>query len=131
MASHHDPISDLLTRVRNAKLAQHRFTDLSLSKAKLRIVQILKEQGLIENYLVNDEERKMRVILKYAHNRESVIQGLKRVSSPGLRRYIGYKKIPRVLGGMGIAILSTPKGIIDGETARKLQVGGELLCLIW
>jgi small subunit ribosomal protein S8 len=127
----HDPISDLLTRIRNAKLAEHRFVDLNLSKAILSIAKILKEQGLIENYLVNEEHRKMRIFLKYSDGRESVIQGLKRISCPGLRRYVGYKKIPRVLGGMGIAILSTPKGIVDGETARKLQVGGELLCLVW
>lgn len=127
----HDPISDLLTRIRNAKLAQHRFVDLGLSKAMVSILKILKEQGMIDNYLINEEKKMLRAFLKYADNRESVIQGLKRISCPGLRRYVGYKKIPRVLGGMGIAILSTPKGIVDGETARKLQVGGELLCLVW
>jgi small subunit ribosomal protein S8 len=127
----HDPISDLLTRIRNGKLARHRFVDLNLSRTMLSIVKVLKEQGMVESFLVNDEQRKMRVFLKYSDKRESVIHGLKRVSSPGLRRYVGYKRIPKVLSGMGIAILSTPKGIIDGETARKLQVGGELLCLVW
>jgi small subunit ribosomal protein S8 len=127
----HDPVSDFLTRIRNARLAQHRFVDLNLSKMLLNIVKILKEQGFIDNYLVNEEQRKMRIFLRYSEKREAVIQGLKRISTPGLRRYIGYKQIPKVLGGMGTAILSTSKGILDGETARKLQVGGEFLCMIW
>jgi small subunit ribosomal protein S8 len=127
----HDPISDFLTRVRNARMAQHRFVDLNLNKVLLSIVKILKEQGFVESFLVNDEQRKMRVFLKYSDKREAVLQGLKRISSPGLRRYIGYKKIPKVLGGMGTVILSTPQGIVDGETARKLKVGGEYICMVW
>jgi small subunit ribosomal protein S8 len=127
----HDPISDFLTRIRNARLAQHRFVDLNLTKMVHSIVKILKEQGFIESYLVNDETRQMRIFLKYSEKREAVIQGLKRISSPGLRRYVGYKKIPKVLGGMGIVVLSTPAGVVDGETARKLQVGGEFLCTVW
>jgi small subunit ribosomal protein S8 len=125
----HDPIADLLTRIRNAKLAKHRYVDFRLSKMK--IVKVLLEQGFVDNYLVNDEKGEARVFLRYTAGREPVLQGLKRMSAPGLRRYVNYKKIPRVLGGMGTAILSTPKGIIDGETARKMRVGGELLCLVW
>lgn len=126
-----DPISDLLTRIRNAKLAEHRFADLNLSKMMVMIVKVLKDQGFIENYLVDDEKHKMRVFLKFSDKRTLIIQGLKRISSPGLRKYVGYKDIPVVMSGMGIAILSTPKGVMDGETAKKQQVGGELLCLIW
>lgn len=127
----HDPIADLLTRIRNAKLAKHRYVDFRLSKMKINIVKVLLEQGFVDNYLVNDEKGEARVFLRYTAGREPVLQGLKRMSAPGLRRYVNYKKIPKVLGGMGTAILSTPKGIVDGETARKMKVGGELLCLVW
>ena len=98
---------------------------------RLNLIKLLREKGFIEHYLVNEEKRKIRIILKYGEGRECVIHGLKRISSPGLRRYVGYKEIPRVLGGMGMAILSTPQGVIDDETARKLKVGGELICYIW
>lgn len=127
----HDPVADLLTRIRNAKDARHRFVDFRPSKMKIEILRILQEQGFVEKVLVDNENNRARVFLKYSDGRESVIKGLKRVSSPSLRRYIGYKTIPRIYGGMGIAILSTPSGIVDGETARKKKVGGELLCLIW
>ena len=126
-----DPIADLLTRIRNAIKANHRYVDLTLSNVKVNILKVLKEEGLIENYLVNEENRKARAFLKYANGRESLITGLKRISSPGLRRYVGHKSIPKIHGGMGLVILSTPKGIINGESARKLKVGGELLCYIW
>jgi len=126
-----DQIADLLTRVRNAKMAQHRFVDVSYSRMKMSIAKLLKEHGFIENYLVNEDKLKIRIFLKYAEGRESVIQGLKRISTPGLRRYVKAHQIPKVLGGMGIAILSTPSGVIDGEAARKQNVGGELLCYIW
>lgn len=129
--SFNDPIAELLTKIRNAKGAQHRFVDLSYSKNKIKILEILKNQGFIENFLVNEEMHKMRVFLRYTKERGSVVNNLKRVSTCGLRRYIGYKDIPRVFNGMGIAILSTPKGILDGETARNLKVGGELLCTVW
>ena len=94
-------------------------------------MKILQAQGFIERYLVNEEKGQVRVFLKYAGGREPVIKGLNRISSPSLRRYVGYKQIPRIFGGMGIAILSTPGGIIDGETARRSKLGGELLCLVW
>lgn len=127
----HDPISDALTRLRNAKMAQHRFVDLSLNKMIVSIVKVLKEQGFVENYLIDEIKHKIRVFFKFSGKRESTLQGLKRVSTPGLKRYVGYNDIPRVLSGMGIAILSTPKGVIEGEAARKLKVGGELLCVVW
>jgi small subunit ribosomal protein S8 len=126
-----DPIADLLTRVRNAKEAKHRFVDFRASKIKVAICKLLQEQGFIEKFLVNDEKGQIRIFLKYANGRESVLKGLKRISMPSLRKYIGYKCIPKIYGGMGVAILSTSKGLVDGETARKLKVGGELLCYIW
>ena len=127
----HDPIADLLTRIRNAKTAKHRFVDFCPSKIKMEIVKVLHSQGFVDKYFVNEEKKQARVFLKYAGGREPVIKGLDRISSPSLRRYVGYKQIPRIYGGMGIAILSTPSGIIDGETARKNKIGGELLCLVW
>ncbi|OGN65294.1 MAG: 30S ribosomal protein S8 [Chlamydiae bacterium RIFCSPHIGHO2_12_FULL_49_9] len=126
-----DPIAELLTKIRNAKDAQHRYVDLSHSKIKIKILELLKSHGFIENYLINEEKHKVRVFLKYTKSRESVINGLNRVSTCGLRRYIGYSEIPRVFNGMGIAIVSTPQGVVDGETARKLKVGGELICTVW
>src|SRR3990167_2811625 len=98
---------------------------------KGKILEILRNHGFIENFLVNEEKYKMRVFLKYTKARESVIHGLDRISRSGLRRYIGYAGIPKVFNGMGIAILSTPRGVLDGETARNLKVGGELLCTVW
>ena len=92
---------------------------------------MLKQTGFIENYLVNDNKHTLRVFLKYSRLREPVIQGLKRFSKPGLRRYVGYREIPNVLGGLGISVLSTPEGVIDGETAKRKKVGGELLCYVW
>ena len=129
--SFNDPIAELLTKIRNAKGAQHRYVDLSFSKNKVKILDILKNQGFIENFLVNEEQFKVRIFLRYTKERKSVINNLKRISTCGMRRYVGYKDIPRVFNGMGMCIMSTPKGIIDGETARNLKVGGELLCTVW
>lgn len=126
-----DPIADLLTRIRNAKTAKHRFVDFRPSKIKMDIVKVLHEQGFVDRFMINEEKGQARVFLKYAGGREPVIKGLNRMSSPSLRRYVGYKKIPRIFGGMGVAILSTPAGVVDGETARKNKLGGELLCLVW
>lgn len=126
-----DPIADLLTRLRNAKDARHRFVDVSSSKVKVRILEILKQNGFIENYLVNDDKHKVRVFLRYMKNRESILNGLKRNSTPGWRKYVKYQDIPYVFNGMGLAIVSTCKGIMDGETARNLKVGGELLGTVW
>jgi small subunit ribosomal protein S8 len=127
----HDPISDFLTRIRNAKDARHRFVDINVSKQKVNLLKVLQQQGFIDNFIVNDDKKQVRVFLKYTEGRRPVIQGLARKSTPGLRRYVGHDEIPKVLGGMGIAILSTSRGILDGETAREMSVGGELLCIIW
>jgi small subunit ribosomal protein S8 len=129
--SFNDPIAELLTKIRNAKDAQHRFVDMSHSKLKVRILELLKTHGFIENFLVNEELHKMRVFLRYTKERGSVIRDLKRESTCGRRYYIPYVRIPRVFNGMGIAILSTSQGVIDGDTARNLKVGGELLCTVW
>lgn len=129
--SFNDPIAELLTGLRNAKNAKLRYVDISTSKVKLKIVEILKTQGFIESYLVNGEKKKMRIFLRYTKTRNSVLNEVKRISSPGFRRYIEYRKIPKIANGMGVAILSTPLGIIDGDTARKQKVGGEFLCKVW
>ena len=126
-----DPIADLLTRIRNAKTARHRFVDFRPSKLKLEIIKVLRELGFVDKCLYDEKEGRARVFLKYAEGRQSVIKGLKRVSSPSLRKYVGYKDIPRICGGLGCAIMSTPGGVLDGETARKQKMGGELLCLVW
>ncbi len=129
--SFNDPISDLLTRIRNAKLAKHKYVDVIESRMIKGIVEVLKKKGFIQNYLVNSNKRTVRIFLKYSKQRQSVIHNLKRASRPGQRRYVGYKQIPRVLDGLGISILSTPNGVIDDEQARNEKVGGELLCLVW
>lgn len=129
--SFNDPIAELLTKIRNAKDAQHRYVDLSKSKLKVKILELLKTHGFIENFLVNEEQHKMRVFLRYTKDRSPVIMGLKRNSTNGCRRYLGYQDIPRVLNGMGIAIMSTSKGLMDGESARNLKLGGEILCTVW
>ncbi|PIS00275.1 MAG: 30S ribosomal protein S8 [Chlamydiae bacterium CG10_big_fil_rev_8_21_14_0_10_35_9] len=127
--SFNDPVAELLTKVRNASRAKHRYVDLALTKMNMSIVDILKEQGFIENFLVNEQKRKVRVFLKY-RQRNSLFSNLKRISSPGMRKYVGYNKIPRVKNGLGIAIVSTSKGVLDGESARHQKVGGELLCVV-
>ncbi|NGX26931.1 MAG: 30S ribosomal protein S8 [Chlamydiae bacterium] len=127
----HDPISDLLTRIRNAQKQRHRYVDIPLSKQKLHIAKVIQEQGFVGNVIVNKEKQTLRVLLRYARDRKPVVNGLKRISKPGLRRYIGHHDIPKILGGFGIAILSTNKGIIEGEAARMQKLGGELLCYIW
>ncbi len=126
-----DPIADFLTRIRNAKRSRHRYVDIPLSKMKQRIAEILKEEGFLENFLVNAEKKVLRLFLKYNAKRNAVIQGLSRVSKPGLRRYAGSKEIPRVQNGMGISVVSTPKGILEGKSAKEQGVGGEILCCIW
>ena len=133
MGSLSDPVADLLTRLRNASMARHLYVDVCYSKMKEAIVKILKEKGFVAYYLVKEENRKgtMRVILKYASFKDPVIHGLKRVSKPSWRQYVSCAQIPRVLGGMGISIISTSKGVMDGEQARQLKVGGEVLCLAW
>jgi len=126
-----DPIADLLTRIRNASNAKHRYVDVRATKLIISLVKVMQKVGFVDSSLINEEERKMRIFLKYAEGRESLITGLKRVSRPSLRRYIESRRIPKIDGGMGLVILSTSKGIMDGESARALGVGGELLCFIW
>lgn len=127
-----DPIADFLTRLRNSTRAEQVETTAPYSKMKAEIARILKQEGYISDYVVDTTGKfpAIRVTNKYV-NRNSAITGLKRVSRPGLRRYVGSTEIPRVLGGMGIAILSTPNGVISGREAKKQNVGGELLAVIW
>ena len=133
-----DPIADMLTRVRNAIMAGHSVTAMPSSKIKADIAKILKEEGFIKSYQVVDGEhpgqKVLRIRLKYVgerRKRRSVLTGLERVSRPGRRIYTGKRDIPWVLSGMGVAILSTPKGVMTGQQARKLGVGGEVICKIW
>lgn len=133
MGSTNDPIADLLTRLRNASQARHRYIDIDYSKMKEAVVKILKERGFVAHYLVKEEKKRgtMRVFLKYTAQREPVIRGLKRVSKPSLRRYVSCAQIPRVLGGLGISIISTSRGVLSGDTAKEQKIGGELLCVAW
>ena len=129
-----DPIADMLTRIRNANTAKHDTVDVPSSKMKLAIADILLKEGYIAKYDVLEEGnfKTIRITLKYgADKNEKIITGLKRISKPGLRIYAGSQEIPRVLGGLGIAILSTNQGVITDKEARKLHVGGEVLAFIW
>jgi len=128
-----DPIADMLTRVRNAIGARHAKVDVPASKLKMEIARILKEEGYIMNFKMADEgARKMvRIYLKYTPANEPVISKLVRLSKPGCRVYVNSKEIPRVLGGLGINILTTPQGVMTGAAARKQGVGGELLCQVY
>ncbi len=128
-----DPVADFLTRVRNAIRARHQKMDVPASNLKIEIARILKEEGYIVNYKATEEEghRILRVYLKYGAEGESAILDLKRISKPGSRVYIGRDEIRRVQGGLGISILTTPKGVMTGRTARKENVGGEVLAHVW
>ena len=129
-----DPIADMLTRIRNANTAKHDTVDIPASKMKVAIADILVDEGYIVKYDIIEENnfKTIRVTLKYgADKNEKIISGIKRISKPGLRVYAGKDKIPYVLGGLGIAILSTNQGIITDKQARKLQVGGEVLAFVW
>lgn len=127
-----DPISDMLTRIRNAHLALLPVVELPHSKMKESIAAILKNEGYISEFQVEGKPlRRLKLKLKYGAGRKAVIEGLKRVSTPGLRRYVGATEIPRVLNGMGTAIVSTPRGVMTGSDARKQNLGGELLCFVW
>ena len=132
--THSDPIADMLTRVRNANTAKHDTVDVPSSKMKVTIADILVNEGFIEKYeIIEDGNFKtIRITLKYGVDKnEKVITGIKRISKPGLRVYAGKENLPTVLGGLGIAILSTNQGIITDKEARKLQVGGEVLAFVW
>jgi len=129
-----DPIADMLTRIRNACTSKHRRVDMPASKMKVEIARLLKEHNFIQDYrLVETEDgfRALRVVLKYAAGGAPVIRELQRVSTPGLRRYVGVTEIPRVRNGLGIAILSTSQGVLSDRQARVQRTGGELLALVW
>ena len=128
-----DPIADMLTRIRNANSNKHQTVVIPQSKTKLAIAEILKSEGFIVDYTTSDSEqgKMIEVTLKYGPNGEKVIQGLKRISKPGLRIYSNAEQLPKVLNGLGIAIVSTSKGIITDKQARKLNVGGEVLAYVW
>jgi small subunit ribosomal protein S8 len=128
-----DPIADMLTRMRNAIIARHAKVDVPASKLKADIARILKEEGYILNFKMAEEgpRKTIKIYLKYNTGNQPVISKIERVSRPGCRVYVGSHDIPKVLGGLGINILTTPKGVMTGRTARKENVGGELLCQIW
>ncbi len=128
-----DPISDYLTRIRNAQTADHRWVDIPASNMKKRLSLILKHERYIKDFiLINDNKQGIiRVYLRYTKEGLPIIEGLKRISRPGRRQYVNANEIPRVLGGLGVAIMSTPIGVITNKMARKNNVGGEVLCHIW
>lgn len=128
-----DPVADMLTRIRNGVQARHESVLVPHSKLKLAIAQVLKEEGYIRDYDTprGHSHPTLRLHLAYRENREPAITGLKRVSKPGLRVYVGRGEIPRVYGGMGLAILSTPQGVMTGRRSWRLGTGGELLCYVW
>ena len=128
-----DPIADMLTRIRNANVARKETIEVPASNIKKAITQTLKEEGFIKNYEIIDDNKQgiIKIYLKYGPNKERVITGLKRISKPGLRVYAKKDEIPRVLGGLGIAVISTSEGIMTDKKARQAGVGGEVLCYIW
>jgi small subunit ribosomal protein S8 len=128
-----DPIADMLTRIRNAMQARHAKVDVPASKLKMDIARILKDEGYIANYKPAEEgaKRSIRIYLKYTPGNVPVISHIERVSRPGCRVYVGSTEVPRVLGGLGINILTTPRGVMTGAAARRENVGGEVLCQVW
>jgi small subunit ribosomal protein S8 len=128
-----DPVADMLTRIRNACMARHRRVDMPVSKLKLEIARLLRDNHYLQDFQVLDDGRHglLRLYLKYYEGDQPVIRELRRVSTPGLRRYVGARQIPRVKNGLGMAIVSTPKGIMSDRDARTAHMGGELLALIW
>jgi len=128
-----DPIGDMLTRIRNASRARHEKVLVPTSRLKVRIAEVLRDEGFIKDFVLHEEapQGAITIVLKYTTDREPAISDIKRVSKPGLRRYVPTDSIPRVLNGMGIAILSTSKGVMVDREARKQKVGGELICTVW
>ncbi len=128
-----DPIADMLTRIRNANMASHERVEAPSSKVKEWIAKVLHEEGYIRNYRLIDDNKQgiLRIYLKYGENKEKVITKLKRISKPGRRVYVDTKHLPKVLGGLGIAIISTSQGIMTAAQCRKAKVGGEVLCYVW
>ena len=128
-----DPIADMLTRIRNANTVGHETVEIPASKMKKAIAEILKEEGYITDFDVieDDKQGMIKVTMKYGANKERVISGIKKISKPGLKVYAKANDVPKVLGGLGIAIISTSKGIVSDKEARKLGVGGEVICYVW
>lgn len=130
-----DPVADMLTRIRNANVVYHEMVDMPLSKMRLEMARILKEEGYIRNYkTINDAKQPMpilRVVMSYGAAKERVIQGLRRISKPGRRIYVGKEDLPKVMGGLGIAMISTSAGLMTDMEARKRGLGGEVVCYIW
>jgi small subunit ribosomal protein S8 len=131
MAAVSDPIADMLTRIRNAAKAKHTNVRVPVSKMKLEIAKILHEEGYIRGFQLVGQGRDVRIRLKYDEHREPIIQGLKRVSKPGRRVYAGKDEMPRVLGGLGVAIVSTSQGVMSAKEARKRAIGGEVIGFVW
>jgi small subunit ribosomal protein S8 len=126
-----DPIADMLTRIRNANSAYHEKVEMPASTMKAAVLNILKEEGFVKNYETVDEGKTLKVTLKYGSNKEKVITGIKRISKPGLRVYASKEELPRVLGGLGIAVISTSQGVMTDKKARKLGLGGEVIAYVW
>lgn len=128
-----DPVADMLIRIKNASMAEHEKVDVPASKLKVRIAEILKEEGFIKNFRPIEDRKQgiLRIYLKYGPGNERAISGLARVSKPGRRLYVGADKVPSVLGGMGVVILSTSRGLLTDREARKAKTGGEVLCYVW
>ena len=128
-----DPIADMLTRIRNANNAGHKTVDMPASKEKKAIAEILLEEGYINkvDFIDDDKQGIIKITLKYGENKSKVIAGLKRISKPGLRVYAGTNEIPKVLNGLGVAIISTSKGVLTDKEARRAGVGGEVICYVW
>ena len=128
-----DPIADMLTRIRNANMAEKKVVQMPHSKMKSEIARLLKSEGFIKDYTMENEDGKsvLNVFLKYTVDREPVIQGLRRISKSSCRKYVASDEVPRVLGGIGVAILSTSSGVMTDNEARRQKVGGEVLCYIW
>lgn len=128
-----DPIADMLTRIRNAVTAKHEYVNIPASKMKVAIADVLQREGFIRDFEMKEEANRkvLRVTLNYTGKKEPVLSGLQRVSKPGLRVYVQKREIPRVYGGLGIAILSTPQGVMSGQDAWRRSIGGEVLCYVW
>jgi small subunit ribosomal protein S8 len=128
-----DPIADLLTRIRNANVVRHETVEIPASKIKRKIATILKQEGFIRDaeFVEDNKQGIIRIFLKYGPNNERVISGLKRISKPGLRVYTNTQEVPKVLGGLGIAIISTSKGVMTDKEARQSKAGGEVICYVW
>ena len=126
-----DPIADMLTRIRNANSAYHEKVEMPASTVKAAVLNILKEEGFVKNFESVNNGKTLKVTLKYGSNKEKVISGIKRISNPGLRVYAKKEELPRVLGGLGIAVISTSQGVMSDKTARKLGLGGEVIAYVW